>query len=255
MRKQRLFWNRFLKDEGNEVDNWPVVTYDIRITPENVIRHSESQFPPISTITSLSIMNSGLSPESLLSGTAEYQSYISHHSGSRLEFDYLITKTTEITGHASVKLFIQCLQYPDTDIYVALQKIGHDGKEIQFWHSSQQLEASASFGWLRASHRELDPERSLLERPYHLHRRRQWLRPADIVEVQIELWPSSTIWYTREILRLVIQGTPFTDQENITQVKGPTHGFGEVRIWYGGQFNSQLILPVVPESSRYIQST
>lgn len=245
MRKQKLFWDRFLKDETNEVDNWSVATYDIRITLDNVHRHSEDRFPPKSKITPFRLTATGLSTDERHSSEPAYQSYISHSPGSSVKFDYRIDQTTEITGHASVKLFVQSLQYPDADIYVALQKIGKDGKEIKFWHSSQRVEASTSFGWLRASHRELDPQKSLPERPYHLHRRRQWLRPADIVELQIELWPSSTVWSAGEVLRLVVQGVPFTDQQNITQVKGPTHGFGEVRIWYGGRFDSQALLPVI----------
>ncbi|KAL1880275.1 hypothetical protein Plec18167_003678 [Paecilomyces lecythidis] len=227
VRKQKLFWDRFLKDDTNEVDNWPVATYDIRVTLDNVHRHSEDRFPPKAKITPFRLTATGLSTDERHSSEPAYQSYISHSPGSSVKFDYRIDQTTEITGYASVKLFVQSLQYPDADIYVALQKIGKDGKEIKFWHSSQQVEASASFGWLRASHRELDPQKSLPERPYHLHRRRQWLRPADIVELQIELWPSSTGWSAGEVLRLVVQGVPFTGQQNITQVKGPTHGFGE----------------------------
>ena len=39
-------------------------------------------------------------------------------------------------------------------------------------------------GWLRASHRELDPDLSLPHRPYHRHTRRQFLKPGEIVKVE-----------------------------------------------------------------------
>ena len=38
-------------------------------------------------------------------------------------------------------------------------------------------------GWLRASHRKLDPERSLPYRPYHRTDERLWLKPGETVEV------------------------------------------------------------------------
>jgi predicted acyl esterase len=175
-------------------------------------------------------------------------SYKSHHVDSSVHFDFKIEKQTEITGYAAAKLYIQAMNYPDTDLYLALQKIDSSGNEVKFYHSTQQIEASASFGWLRTSHRALDPEKSTPNRPYHTHEKRQWLRPRDIVEVQVEIWPSSTVWNAGETLRLVVKGSPFTNQENITQVKGPSHGFGEVRIWYGGKYDSTLLIPVITKS-------
>jgi len=103
-------------------------------------------------------------------------------------------EATEITGCSSVELFVQALQYPDVDLFVAMQKLDNDGQEVKFYHSTQHLEASASFGWLRASHREPIPSQSIPERSVHSHQRRQWLRPGDVNEVDIALWPSSTHW-------------------------------------------------------------
>ena len=41
-------------------------------------------------------------------------------------------------------------------------------------------------GWLRASHRKLDPKLSLPYRPYHTHGERQWLKPGKIVPAQVK---------------------------------------------------------------------
>lgn len=134
---------------------------------------------------------------------------------------------------------------PDTDLYLALKKFNTKGEEVKFYHSTQQIEAPATMGWLRASHRELDPTKSILGRPYHKHARRQWLRPLDIVPVEVELWPQSTIWERGEKMTLVIQGNLFTNPENATQAKGPVHGFGEVKVWYGGEYDSALLIPII----------
>lgn len=160
-------------------------------------------------------------------------------------FDHEFKERTEISGFSSVKLFVQAMQFPDVDLFVAVQKLDNQGREVRFYHSTQQLEASATFGWIRASHRELDEAKSTPERPVHFHRKRLWLQPRDVVEVDIELWPSSTIWNSGERLRLAIKGTTFTNPNNFTQFKGPSHSFGEVRVWYGGQYDSSLLVPAI----------
>lgn len=137
------------------------------------------------------------------------------------------------------------MNHPDADLYLAIQKLDKDGKEVLFYHSTQKIEAPATLGWLRVSHRELDHSKSFPGRPYHTHAGpRKWLRPRDIVEVQVELWPQSTVFQAGETLRLAVQGSLFTNPDNPTQAKGPSHGFGEVRIWYGGEYDSSLLLPV-----------
>jgi predicted acyl esterase len=56
------------------------------------------------------------------------------------------------------------------------------------------------------SHRELDPARSTPEQPVHTHTREQLLKPGERAPVDIEIWPSATLFRERERLRVVIQG-------------------------------------------------
>ena len=227
------------------MDNWPRVELDVRITADQRSRRAETDFPPITQLieyflrsnASLSLTRSAGQQE------AQHVSIKAHDHKSVVTFDHVFLEATEITGYSSVKLFVQALQFPDVDLFVAIQKLDKDGQEVKFYHSTQQLEASASFGWLRVSHRELDVSQSTPERPVHSHQRRQWLRPGDVNEVEIELWPSSTLWEAGETLRLAIKGTTFTNPENLTQFKGPSHSFGEVRIWYGGDYDSRILVP------------
>lgn len=248
MQKQLQFWDRFLKNIPNEVDEWPAVTIDVRKTASERVQRLGTDFPPKATITKYFVADNQLVE---LSGdvqfTPRYVSFQAHQSDDVVSFDYKFEKQVEITGYSSAKLFVQCRNYPDVDLYVALQKLDKDGKEVKFYHSTQQIEASASFGWLRASHRELDTEASIPERPVHSHKRRQWLRPCDIVEAQIELWPSSTIWEAGTTMRLAVKGSNFTNSLNPTQFKSPSHGYGEVRVWFGGQYDSSLLVPIVAD--------
>lgn len=142
----------------------------MRHTANDKIRRQEKSFPPASKITSFSISgDTVLSAESTKpTSAAAYVSYQAHKPDTFVSFEHKFTSRTEITGYAAVELYIQAINYPDADLFLALQKIGTDGKEVKFFHSTQQIEASASFGWLRASHRELDTNKSIPERPVHL---------------------------------------------------------------------------------------
>lgn len=46
-------------------------------------------------------------------------------------------------------------------------------------------------GWLRASHRKLDPDKSLPYRPWHTHDERQPLISGETYELDVEIWPTS----------------------------------------------------------------
>ncbi|KAK6068471.1 CocE/NonD family Hydrolase [Seiridium cupressi] len=241
IKRQKAFFDRYLKDIVNDVETWPRVQYSVRSSADNNVTVYGSTFPPASDLRQLYLGPSGrlvIDP----TPSRGFVSFEAGQPGSQATFSYTFSERTEITGYASVKLLVQALRFPDVDLYVALQKLDRDGKEVKFWHSTQQVEASASFGWLRVSHRELDQERSSPGRPRHTHQRRQWLRPSDIVEAEVEIWPTSTVWEAGESLCLAIRGAAFTDAGNPTQIKGPNHGFGEVRIWFEGG-SSGLFLP------------
>ncbi|KAJ3547893.1 hypothetical protein NM208_g1276 [Fusarium decemcellulare] len=243
--KQHLFWNRFLKDQPNEVDTWPRVEMDVRTSATESFRRTEPDFPPQAQLTRYKLIS-----ENKLRADGDKQSqcvsFTAHKPDSVAFFDLQIEKPIEVSGYSSVTLFVQALHFPDVDLFIALQKLDKDMQPVKFYHSTQQLEADASFGWLRASHRELDEQQSTLERPVHHHRKRLWLRPQDIVQVNVELWPTSTIWEAGDTLRLAVKGTTFTNPENLTQFKGPSHSFGEVKIWFGEDYKSELIIPVMP---------
>ncbi|RMJ18904.1 hypothetical protein CDV36_001416 [Fusarium kuroshium] len=251
IKRQHLFWDRYLRDVSNEVDAWPRVEMAVRTSATESSRRLDSDFPPKAELTKYRLSADGklvINDGSISSGPSQSVSFIAHKSDSVAIFDLKINRRIEITGYSSVKLFIQALGFPDVDLFVALQRIDKDGQVIKFYNSTQKLEADATFGWLRVSHRELDTAKSIPERPVHLHQRRLWLRPQDIVEVNVELWPSSTVWEAGETLRLAVKGTTFTDPENMTQFKGPSHSFGEVRIWMGGEYESELLVPEVKSS-------
>ena len=91
--------------------------------------------------------------------------------------DRPVTEDTEVTGPMVLVLWVSSTS-EDVDLFATIRNIGPDGKDV--WEAGQQGwdEVPVTKGWLRASHRKLDPERSLPYRPYHAHDERQWLEPG-----------------------------------------------------------------------------
>ncbi|KAB8228840.1 uncharacterized protein BDW43DRAFT_289897 [Aspergillus alliaceus] len=56
-------------------------------------------------------------------------------------------------------------------------------------------------GWLRVSHRELDIAKTTIDRPFHTHARRLPLRPNEIVLVDVDILPTSTLFHAGETLQ------------------------------------------------------
>jgi predicted acyl esterase len=78
---------------------------------------------------------------------------------------------TEITGPLAAVLWVSS---SSEDMDLTLRNIAPDGSEIM--ETGQQgLPVPVAKGWLRVSHRELDPDLSLPYRPYHRHVRRLYL--------------------------------------------------------------------------------
>jgi predicted acyl esterase len=106
-----------------------------------------------------------------------------------------------------------------------------------------------ALGWLRASHRDLDPALSKPEQPFHTHTRELLLQPGERVPVEIEIWPSSTLFRAGERLRLIVQGqdimreglpnAPFARHES-------TRNQGTHVIHTGDSCDSYLLVPVIP---------
>jgi len=64
-------------------------------------------------------------------------------------------------------------------------------------------------GWLRASHRKLDPALSKPYWPYHTHDEKQKLKPGERVELDVEIWPTSIVIPVGYRLAVSIRGRDY----------------------------------------------
>ncbi len=166
----------------------------------------------------------------------------------RAVFDYRFAQDTELTGHMKLKVWIEADGSQDADVFVAIQKLNAAGEPVGFTFYAFYENGPVALGWLRASHRALDAGRSTAWQPVHPHDREEFLAPGQTVPLEIEIWPSATLFRAGETLRLVVQGSdiytealpnlPFARHQN-------TRNSGQHVLRTGGKFDSHLLVPVV----------
>ena len=135
-------------------------------------------------------------------------------------------------GPASADLWISSTA-PDTDFEITLTEVRPDGQEM-----------FVEQGWLRASHRKLNPELSTQLRPYqtHLVEDVQALVPGTATPVRIEIFPFGHVFRARSRLRLTV-AAPHIRPDLWGFAALPTPAVNT--IYTGGATASTLALPLM----------
>ena len=150
----------------------------------------------------------------------------------------------EVTGPIKLVLWVSSTQ-KDMDIFATIRNIGPDRKDV--WEVGQQgQQVPVAKGWLRASHRKLDPQKSLPYRPYHAHDERWWLKPGEPVECEIEIWPACMVFGKGHRIRLDIQPRDGVGSAPYLHYPAAYNTGGMNTVHTGGGRASYLLLPVIP---------
>jgi len=150
---------------------------------------------------------------------------------------------TEITGPLAAVLWVSSSS-EDMDLFLTLRNFAPDGSEVM--ETGQQgSPVPVAKGWLRVSHRELDPELSRPYRPYHRHQRRLYLTPEEVVRVEVEIWPTSMVFKKGHRIRLDIQPRDGVGSSHYMHYHAD-YNTGSNTIYAGGDMDSYLLLPVIP---------
>jgi predicted acyl esterase len=149
----------------------------------------------------------------------------------------------EITGPLAAVLHVSS-ESEDMDLFLTLRHFDADGNEMM--ETGQQgSPVPVAKGWLRVSHRELDPELSLPYRPYHKHTKRLYLKPGEIVHVEVEIWPTSMVFAKGHRLQLDISPRDGLGSQGYMHYHAD-YNTGANTVYAGGEFDSHLLLPVIP---------
>ncbi len=140
----------------------------------------------------------------------------------------------EVTGPVAF-YFCAVLDQVDATWIVTVRDVAPDG-------SSRTL----TKGWLRASQRELDPEKSTPMRPWQKHTAKEDLVPGQSYAYAMEIREVSNLFRSGHRLAIDIRGQDSTAEDPIwvhTCNAVPTRH----AVQFGGAFESYLLLPVIPE--------
>jgi predicted acyl esterase len=257
MRKLRSFFDHYLKGADTDVKSWPKVTVEVRERNGVAKTRAENEWPLARTqYTKLHLDAASRKMQTTPVAQASSTSYnpIVPELGEadRAIFDITFDRPTELTGYMKVRVFMSCAETDDMDVFVGLHKLDKNGQLVPFAYYAQFDDGPVALGWLRASHRELDPQRSTEWQPVHPHTREQKIPPGEIVPLDIEIWPSGTLFEAGETLRLIVQGDDLNRYS--TQIapvyfrhKNASVNKGRHTIHTGGQYDSYLLVPVIPE--------
>jgi predicted acyl esterase len=204
---QKKFFGHFLKGENTGWDRQPRVSLNIRHPGEKFVPRAENEWPLARTQwTKYFLQPDGksLSPDApSQAATLGYET-----KGDGLTFSTPpMTKDLEITGPVAAKLWVSS-ETTDADLFLVLRVFDPTGKEVTFIGSNDPR-TPVGLGWLRASHRKLDPKRSKPYRPWHTHDEEQPLKPGEPVELDIEIWPTSIVVPQGHRLALTVRGRDY----------------------------------------------
>ncbi len=105
-----------------------------------------------------------------------------------------LTRDSEFFGSGSANIWLSSTA-PDTDLQITLTEVRPDGQEVY-----------VARGWLRASHRALDPARSTALAPYQTDQQADArpLVPGSPTYMRVQLWPFDYVFRKGSSIRLWI---------------------------------------------------
>jgi uncharacterized protein len=185
---QRRFFGHFLKGEDTGWDKQPRVSLNIRRPGEVFTLRAENEWPLARTRWTKFYLHPD--DRSLSETPPKHAATLSYDTtGDGLTFlTAPMTHEMEITGPVAARLTVSS-DTSDADLFLVLRVFDPQGKEVVFIGSNDPR-TPVGLGWLRASHRKLDRERSRPYRPWHTHDEEWPLTPGEPVEIEIEIWPT-----------------------------------------------------------------
>ena len=205
VRLQKQFFAHYLKGEDT-LRGWPRVRLQVRHVDRFEERHEDAW--PVGRIqwTKLYL---DLAAGSLRAAPPESETRTGYDpSGDGLTFTSApLERETEITGPLAARLFVSS-STSDADVFVVLRAFGPDGAEVVF-QGAIDPHTPVAQGWLRASHRALDPALTTDYRPYHAHTTPLPLVPGEPVQLDVELWPTSIVLPAGYRIALSVRGNDY----------------------------------------------
>jgi uncharacterized protein len=267
---QKRFFGHFLKGEDTGWVDQPKVLLQVRHVDGRFVERAEHEWPLARTEWTkfyLDPVTGGLctNPADLSARTSI--SFDADGEGTTF-LSPPFERETEITGPSAAKLFVSSTT-ADADVFAILRVFTPDLREVVF-QGAIDPHTPIGQGWLRASHRKLDASRSLPHRPYHSHDEIWPLVPNEVVELDVEIWPTCIVVPKGYRFGLTVRGNDYVvgggsggRQSNFkNEMTGcgpflhddrsdrPASIFGgRTSLHFDGDRRPWVLLPVIPSAS------
>lgn len=237
---QRAFYERYLLDRPLTI---PVVRLETRRSLEEFEARNEGAFPPERAKVEpwyLDIASSRLVSEPINQVTKV--SYASESADARLVFRRVFDRDTEISGPMALRCYMSIDKGFDLDVFVGVRKFDSQGKEVKFWNRLSR-EDIVTRGWLRASRRPDPSSTGDSLTPVADYDREKAVTCGEIMELNVEILPSSTLFEAGSSLVLELRGRDITELPNFQHHR--IFNCGEHTLYSGEDFPSRLLVPMV----------
>jgi len=204
---QKRFFGKFLKGEDAGWSNQPKVQLLVRHPGEKFVKREENEWPIARTQWTKFYVDP--TDMTMATGAAKKSGSVTY-GGFSDGVTFLtepLENEVEITGPIAAKLFVSSAT-EDTDLFLIVRVFTPDLKEVVF-QGALDARTPIAQGWLRCSHRKLDPKLTQPYRPYHTHDEEQKLKPGTIYEVDVEVWPTCIVVPKGHRIALSVRGTDY----------------------------------------------
>jgi len=262
---QKRFFDYWLKGEKNNWDKQSPVQLNVRHPGEKFELRHENEWPIARTQWTKLYLDSRTSTLNatpvVQAASVEYEAM-----GKGVTFTTaVLDHDTEITGPMAARLFVSSTT-TDVDLFVIVRVFDPADQELTFMGSTDPNTPIAN-GWLRVSHRALDPVKSKPYRPYHPHDRAEMLAPGEIYACDVEIVTSCIVVPAGWRVAFTVRGKDYEYEGELSEfgkkfhygtrgTGGMTHNdndnrpadiyAGKVTLHTGGGRDAWLLLPVIP---------
>ncbi len=163
-----------------------------------------------------------------------------------LRLNHIFAEDTEVTGYMKLRLWVEARGSQDMALFIGIDKLDARGQRVPFFGSVGNHQDLLARGLIAASRRALDEDASTEWQPVLRNDAEQKLGAGEIVPLEIAINPSSTFFAQGESLRLIVSGREIVPSP--PYVKDDSCNRGTHVIHVGGDYDSHLLIPLIPEA-------
>ncbi|KAK6835625.1 hypothetical protein RU639_002365 [Aspergillus parasiticus] len=260
------FMDKYLKGADNGWEHTPRVRMALlrfgNKDPQSYENIIESSFPPERTEYKHGFLGASGTISFDGADVSNSRACYNSESNDHLAFTYRCDRIIQIMGLPKAVLYMSCPDHNDMDVYVTIEKLDADGKQMQNlnipWkgipvtsfdeiepeQATEVIVYKGPMGILRASHRAIDEDKSIHPNwPFHPHDREDKITPGTIVRLDIGIWAMGIEYEAGEQIRVVVSGR----SRSVSKFGSGRYSInrGQHYLHLGGEYASHVVLPFV----------